>query len=171
VRLRRSQRRALAELNQVRLNLALDTAGAYLNAVLAEEQERLWRRYIFSLETLLQTITRRAELGASPPADIKTAKTRYSQATAGFTASNFNLFRNRLHLRSLTHYSTRGLAWPDANYRLTAYDSQKILSEKAIETHPIGQLAIAEIELQRAKVCLAKSWFFPQLNLQYNTDR
>ena len=162
--------RALAELNQVRLNLALDTADAYLNVVLAEEQGRLWRRYMLSLETLLQTITRRAELGASPSADIQTAKTRYSQAKAGLAASNSNLLRNRLHLESLTHRPANGLEWPDESYRLTEEESQRILGDKAIEAHPIGQLAIAEIELQRANVRLAKSSFFPQLSLQYSTQ-
>jgi adhesin transport system outer membrane protein len=165
-----NQSKALAELNSLRLNLGLETADAYLSVVLAEEQGMLWVRYIKSLEGLLGTISRRAEQGVSPPADIQTAQTRLSQARAGLAASNSVLLRNRLHLESLIHRSTVHLAWPDQSYALTPEESLRVLNNNAVSAHPSGQQVLSEIELQRANVRLAKSSIFPQLSLQYTTQ-
>ena len=165
-----NQGKALAQLNSLRLNLGLETADAYLSVVLAEEQGLLWARYIRSLEGLLATISRRADQGASPPADIQTAQTRLSQARAGLAASNSVLLRNRLHLESLIHRSTVHLAWPDKSYALTAEESLAVLNSKVISEHPTGQQVLSEISFQRARVRLAKSSIFPQLSLQYTTQ-
>jgi len=165
-----NQSKALAELNQLRLNLGLETADAYLSVVLAEEQGLLWARYIKSLEGLLETISRRAEQGVSPPADIQTAQTRLSQAKAGLAASNSVLLRNRLHLESLIHRSTVHLAWPDESYVLSREESLAVLNNNVVGEHPTGQQVLSEIALQRANVRLAKSSIFPQLSLQYSTQ-
>lgn len=164
------QYRALAELNQTRLDLALDTSEAYLNVVLAKEQGQLWARYINNLQALLDTISRRASLGVSPEADIQTAQTRLSQARAGLQASKSVLLRSRLHLESLLHRSVREVRWPAERYRLSHEEMFKILDARAIKYHPAPQLAGAEIALQKARVKVAKSAVYPQLSLQYSTQ-
>lgn len=160
--------KALATLNQTRLSLALEVADSYLNVVQAEEQGRLWRRYISSLNELLRVIENRSRSGMSPPVDIQTAQTRLSQARAGLAASRSLLISNRLHLAALVHKPIPNLFWPGETYRLTDFEVSRILAEKAIGSHPSGQIALAEIAVQRARVKLAKSGLFPQLSLQYS---
>jgi adhesin transport system outer membrane protein len=164
------QFKALAELNKVRLDLALDTSDAYMNVVMAEEQGQLWARYIKNLEALLDTITRRADLGVSPPSDIQTAQTRLSQARAGLQASRSILLRSRLHLESLIHLPARNVSWPIEGYRLSHEEMFRILNGRALNFHPYPQLASAEIAIQNAQVKIAKSAIFPQLSLQYSTQ-
>lgn len=160
--------KALATLNQTRLSLALEVADSYLNVVQAEEQSRLWRRYIGSLDELLRVIENRSKSGMSPPVDIQTAQTRLSQARAGLAASRSLLISSRLHLAALVHKPIPKLFWPGETYRLTDFEISRILAEKAIGSHPSGQIALAEIEVQRARVKLAKAGLFPQLSLQYS---
>jgi adhesin transport system outer membrane protein len=161
---------ALASLNKVRLELAVEATEAYMNVVLAEEQGQLWARYIKNLEALLQTITRRAELGVSPPADIQTAQTRLSQARAGLQASYSILLRSRLHLESLIHRPARNVSWPVEGYRLSHEEMFRILDGRALNFHPYPQLASAEIAIQNAQVKIARSAIWPQLSLQYSTQ-
>jgi adhesin transport system outer membrane protein len=161
---------ALASLNKIRLELAVDATDAYMNVVLAEEQGQLWARYIKNLEALLQTITRRAELGVSPPSDIQTAQTRLSQARAGLQASRSILLRSRLHLESLIHLPAKNVDWPVENYRLSHQEMFRILDGRALSFHPYPQLASAEIAIQNAQVKIAKSAIWPQLSLQYSTQ-
>lgn len=164
------QKRALANLNQTRLNLALETVDAYLSVMLAREQHLLWSRYISSMEVLLGIIERRAKSGVSPPVDIQTALTRFSQAKAGLAANKAILIRSRLRLETLIHQSVPALGWPGQQYRLSQEEIIRILNEGAIGSHPSGQLALAEIEVQRARVRVAKASLFPQLSLQYSHD-
>jgi adhesin transport system outer membrane protein len=161
---------ALADLNKVRLDLALDASEAYMNVVLAEEQGLLWARYIKNLEALLNTITRRADLGVSPPSDIQTAQTRLSQARAGLQASHSTLLRSRLHLESLLHRPVRNVSWPEESYRLSHQEMFRILDSRAVAFHPYAQLASAEISIQKAQVKIAKSAIYPQLSLQYSSQ-
>lgn len=161
---------ALASLNSVRLELAVEATEAYMNVVLAEEQGQLWVRYIENLEALLQTITRRAELGVSPPSDIQTAQTRLSQARAGLQASRSILLRSRLHLESLIHRPARNVDWPVEDYRLSHEEMFRILDGRALTLHPYPQLASAEIAIQNAQIKIAKSAIFPQLSLQYSAQ-
>lgn len=163
-----AKNKALATLNQTRLNLALEVADAYLNVVQAEEQGRLWYRYIASLTELLRVIENRASSGMSPPVDIQTAQTRLSQARAGLAASRTLLISNRMHLSALVHKPIPSLYWPGEDYKLTDSEVSRILAEKAIASHPAGQVALAEIAVQRARVKLAKAGLFPQLSLQYS---
>jgi outer membrane protein, adhesin transport system len=163
-----TKNKALATLNQTRLNLALEVADSYLNVVQAEEQGRLWKRYIASLNELLRVIENRSKSGMSPPVDIQTAQTRLSQARAGLAASRTLLISNRLHLAALVHKPIPQLYWPGEAYRLSQEDVSRILAEKAIGSHPSGQVALAEIAVQRARVKLAKAGLFPQLSLQYS---
>jgi adhesin transport system outer membrane protein len=161
---------ALADLNKVRLDLALDASDAYMNVVLAQEQGQLWARYIKNLEALLDTITRRADLGVSPQSDIQTAQTRLSQARAGLQASHSVLLRSRLHLESLLHQPVRNVTWPEENYRLSHQEMFRILESRAVAFHPYAQLASAEIAIQKAQVKVAKSAVYPQLSLQYSAQ-
>lgn len=161
------QKRALANLNQVRLDLALQTTDAYLNVLQAEEQGRLWARYIGSLEVLLGIIQRRSDNGVSPPVDIQTALTRLSQAQAGLAANRANLIRSRLSLETLIYQSVPPLKWPGSDYRLSQPEVTSILNDQSISSHPSGQLALAEIAVQRAQAKAAKAGMFPQLSLQY----
>lgn len=164
------QKLAIANLNQVRLDLAVQTAEAYLNVMLAEEQGRLWGRYMTSLEGLLSIITNRAEKGASPEVDIQTAVTRLGQAKAGFAASKSVLLANRLKLSSLLQVRFDKLRWPDEKYRLSEDEVAQARRVSNFSAHPIGQSALAEIELQRARVGVAKANLFPTLSLQYSNQ-
>lgn len=164
------QKSAIASLNQVRLDLAVETSEAYLNVLLAEEQGRLWGRYMASLETLLSVIKRRAEKGASPPIDIQTAVSRLSQAKAGFAASKTILLTNRLRLSSLLHVPFDDLEWPTDKYRLTEQEVAIARRPSSFAAHPQGQSARAEIEVQRAQVRVAKASLFPTLSLQYSNQ-
>jgi outer membrane protein, adhesin transport system len=160
--------RALAQLNQIRLNLALETVDSYLGVVLAEEQGKLWRRYIASLDDLLRVIKNRAANGVSPQVDIQTAQTRLSLAKAGLASNNALLASSRSHLEALLHHRIPALYWPESRYNLTDSDIVRILEEQSVESHPAGQLAIAEIAAQKAAVDLAKASIFPTLSLQYS---
>ncbi len=160
--------RALAQLNQTRLDLALEAMESYLNVVLAEEQGKLWRRYIASLDDLLRVITNRAANGVSPQVDIQTAQTRLSLAKAGLASNNAQLASSRSHLEALLHHRVPALYWPESRYNLTDSDIVRILEEQSVESHPAGQLAIAEIAAQKAAVDLAKASIFPTLSLQYS---
>lgn len=164
------QKAAIASLNQVRLDLAIETSEAYLNVLLAEEQGRLWGRYMASLEGLLSAIKRRADKGASPMIDIQTAVSRLSQAKAGFAASKATLLTNRLHLSSLLHIPFDELSWPGDPYRLT--DAEVALARQQLNftAHPAGQAVLADIEIQRARVKAAKAALFPTVSLQYSNQ-
>lgn len=161
------QNRALAQLNQTRLDLALQTAEAYLNVVLSEEQGMLWRRYITSLEELLRIIQNRADQGVSPPVDIQTAMTRLSQARAGLASSRAQLISSKNNLQSLLNQPIPELGWPGGRYHLSDYEINRIMTEEAISSHPAGQVALAEIAAQDAAVKISKASLFPSLSLQY----
>ncbi len=165
-----SQLKTLAELNQTRLDLALEASDVYLTVIQAKEQVRLWRRYSESLENLLAVIERRAGAGVSPDVDIQTVKTRLSQANAGEAASEAVLISNKLRLEALLHRPVQALAWPDRSYRLTEEEIAAILDAPAIESHPSGQIALADIAIQHAKVRKSKASMYPTLSLQHSRD-
>lgn len=161
------QNRALAQLNQTRLDLALQTAEAYLSVILYEEQGMLWRRYISSLEELLRIIQNRADQGVSPPVDIQTAVTRLSQARAGLASSRAQLTSSKNNLQSLLNHPIPELGWPSSRYHLSEYEINRIMTEEAISSHPAGQVALADIAAQEAAVKISKASLFPSLSLQY----
>lgn len=167
---RATQVAALASLNQVRLDLALEVSDSYLNVVQAQEQGATWDSYIASLEDLLGVIKRRAETGVSPSVDIQTATTRLKQAEAGLAASRSALLRNKLHLEALLHRSVGELDWPGNEYRLTKAEIDAILNESVVDVHPTGQRAIAEIAIQEARVRVAKASLFPELSAQHSAQ-
>jgi adhesin transport system outer membrane protein len=164
------QKAAIASLNQVRLDLAVETSEAYLNVLSAEEQGRLWGRYMASLEGLLNAIKRRADMGASPMIDIQTAVSRLSQAKAGFAASKATLLTNRLHLSSLLHIPFDELHWPSGSYRLTDAEVGLARQQLNFTAHPAGQAVLADIEIQRARVKASKAALFPTVSLQYSNQ-
>ncbi len=162
------QIQALATLNQTRLDLAIQSSEAYLNVMMSQEQSELWQDYIDNLENLLRVISRRAETGVSPEVDIQTVQTRLSQAKAGLASTKAQLLASKLQLEALLHQPAHGLAWPDSSYQLNETEIGHILGDGAIEVHPIGQQALAEIAIQRATVKLAKASLFPTLSLQHS---
>lgn len=159
---------ALAGLNQARLDLAVQASEAYLNVMMGQDQSGLWQEYINNLENLLRIIKRRAETGVSPDVDIQTVQTRLSQARAGFASTKAQLLASKLQLEALLHRPARGLAWPDNSYQLSETEIGRILGDGAIEAHPVGQQAMAEIAIQQATVKLAKASVFPTLSLQHS---
>ena len=162
-----AQNQALADLNRVRQELALEAVDAYLNVALGQEQLRLWHDYIASMEGLLSVISRRADAGVSPKVDIQTAQTRLSQARAGAASTRSVLQRNKSHLNSLLHRPISRLAWPSEEYRLSDDEIHSILGDGAIQAHPQGQAALAQLALQQARLRSAKASIFPDLSAQY----
>lgn len=159
------QRAALAELGRTRLELGQRTIDAYFAVTQAQDEEVQWRNYEGALKRLLDTITRRANQGLAPQADVETAVSRLRQAQAQTQANRARLLTNRAVLASLLNATPRSLSWPDDSFILDDAEQQSAATNR--DEHPDVLAARAELEVQKGTAKIARASLTPELSLQH----
>lgn len=152
-------------LQQVRLALSDEVLRATFDILQADDQLRLFERYIDDLQQSKQTIERRAEKGVAPDADVQTVLARISQAQAGRETVRASRSSARSRLSSLVSGPPPEVRWPDDALRMKT-DELEILMQD-VERNPAVRLAAQAIVTQRAQAGAAKASIWPQLSLQH----
>jgi outer membrane protein TolC len=158
-------RAAIAELARARLQLGQQTAEAFLNIAMGQEQAAQWKRYIDALQRLVSVIKRRSEVGAAPSADVQAALSRWQQALAGQAASRAQLETNRAQLAALIDALPPPVQWPTEEYMVS--DQEVADATKRAELHPDRLLAQAQVEIQEGTARNAKANLWPDFSVQY----
>ncbi|MGQ0530417.1 MAG: TolC family protein [Panacagrimonas sp.] len=160
------QLQALANLNNVRLQLGQRLLEAYFNFAQAADQEKQWNSYINSLKILLGSIERRAAQGVAPDADVQTALTRLKQAEAGIETARAGKLASRAQLANLLNEEPETVNWPGEQARLSE-DEILILGREPPDVHPQRAAALAQIKQQEATSRAAKAALSPEVSLQH----
>ncbi len=159
------ERAALAALVRARLDLGQRTIDAYFAVAQAQDEEIQWRNYEGALKKLLDTITRRADQGLAPQADVETAVSRLRQAEAQTQANRARLLTNRAVLASLLNATPGSLSWPDDSFILD--DAEQQSAAKNRDEHPDVLTARAELDVQKGTAKIARASLTPELSLQH----
>lgn len=161
-------RREQAESNlaSTRLDLALRYSEAHFGALAASSQVKALEDNLQSLRKLFASITRRAEEGAAPESDVKTAITRLRQAESQLTQARAQDLVQRQALRSLLSVEPGRLTWPH-RAALTTGEMSDVL-ERALQLNPNHTRADAEIRAQEAQGRLSRARLTPEVSLQYS---
>lgn len=159
------QSAALATLVRTRLDLGQRTIDAYFAVAQAQDEEVQWRNYEGALKKLLDTITRRADQGLAPQADVETAVSRLKQAQAQTQANRARLLTNRAVLASLLNATPGPLSWPEDSFILDEAEQQSAAKNR--DEHPDVLAARAELEVQKGTAKVARASLTPELSLQH----
>lgn len=162
---RARQQAAFAELARTRLELGQRTIDAFFAVTQAQDEEIQWRNYEGALKSLLDTITRRANQGLAPQADVETALSRLKQAQAQIQANRARLLTNRAILASLLNGAPGSLVWPDDSFILDEAEQQAMLRNQ--DGHPDVLAAQAELDIQKGTAKVTRASLSPEVSLQH----
>lgn len=158
---------AVADLQRVRLDVALRLVDAYFAAIAAGEQDRLWIRYLDVLAGLHGLIDRRAAGGASPYADVLNIVGRMRQADAQTALNRAQRDAARAQLVSLLGGDIAAdPAWPLEAMLLTEEQIGQVAA-RALEMHPGLQSAKAKIAQEEADLRANRARLSPEVSLRH----
>lgn len=160
------QLEALANLNNVRLQLGTRLIESFFNFAQAADQEKQWQSYINSLRLLTEGIRRRAAQGVAPDADVQTALTRLRQAEAGIESARAGKLASRAQLANLLDAEPNTVIWPGDTQRLSDAEI-RAMGREPVDVHPERALALAQIKRQEATSRSAKAALSPEVSLQH----
>lgn len=152
-------------LQRVRLSLSDEVLQSSFEILVAEEQLRLFERYLIELQGSRQTIERRADKGVSPDADVQTVMVRIAQAEAGRESVKASRSAARSRLSGLLNGPPPDLRWPDESLKIAPDDLGAVLA--AVDDNPLVRLDQQAIVTQKAAAETVKASIWPQLSLQH----
>lgn len=157
---------AVAEVQRVRLDVALRLVDAYFSAVATGEQDRLWARYIEVLSPLHGLIERRATGGASPFADVLNIVSRMRQADAQSALNRAQRDAAQAQLVALLGGEMGHPSWPSESLLLSDEQIAQVAT-RALEMHPGLQSVQAQVTREEAEMRANRARLSPELSLRH----
>ena len=160
---------ALAEIDQTKLDVGREVIEAFFDLVAAETQVEQWDKHIRALEALVDVISRRAEEGVAPEADVQTAVSRVRQAEAQRELSKAAAAQRGAEIEQLIHQPLGVVNWPAPGAVLAGRMPDRAI-DQVLDEHPSVRSALALQQQQRAETKRERAALMPELQLQYRVD-
>jgi adhesin transport system outer membrane protein len=150
--------------------LALRAVEVYLDVQRSSEIVALAEENVSEHENLLGLVTRRAQSGAGPRSDIDQAQARVSAAKASLAVA-----KGRLADAQANYIAVVGAAPEGLQPAVSPDDAMPVSVDEAVESalqhSPVVRVAEAEVERAGGEVAIAKSNFWPKLELRAEANR
>lgn len=160
-----TKRQAESGVSLARLSLGQRYSEAYFGALAAQNQVTILEKNLISLIKLNKAISHRAEEGASPDADVKTALTRLHLAEAQLAQQRAVQQAQRALLKTLLNGNVGHLYWP-LSARLDNAELTQTLT-RGLDGNPNILKAVADIAKEEAQVRVDRGHLSPTVSLQH----
>lgn len=164
--------RTAAEAESVRLqllddasNMALEVTKVYLNAVKATEVLALSESNLAVHKRIYRDIKKRVDSGVGSTADLTQVEARIAKAQGNLLAAQNNLFDTHTQFRRLVGQEPLGLLYPRADVSKIPLSLSDALVE-AFDSHPVIQIATADVDSARFQYKQSKGTNYPTLSIE-----
>ncbi|SUP45684.1 Outer membrane protein [Vibrio furnissii] len=164
--------RTAAEAESVRLqllddasNMALEVTKVYLNAVKATEVLALSESNLAVHKRIYRDIKKRVDSGVGSTADLTQVEARIAKAQGNLLAAQNNLFDTHTQFRRLVGQEPLGLLYPRADVSKIPLSLSDALVE-AFDSHPVIQIAAADVDSARFQYKQSKGTNYPTLSIE-----
>ncbi|MCG6282948.1 TolC family protein, partial [Vibrio diabolicus] len=145
--------------------MALEVTKVYLNAVKATEVLALSESNLAVHKRIYRDIKKRVDSGVGSTADLTQVEARIAKAQGNLLAAQNNLFDTHTQFRRLVGQEPLGLLYPRADVSKIPLSLSDALVE-AFDSHPVIQIAAADVDSARFQYKQSKGTNYPTLSIE-----
>lgn len=144
---------------------ALEVTKIYLDAVKAYEVLSLSESNLATHKDIYRDIKKRVDSGIGSTADMSQVEARIAKAHGNLLAAQNNLLDTHTQFKRLTGQKPLGLTFPRADSTAIPYTIDNAL-ELAFQTHPVIQIARADVDSAKFQYQQSKSTNYPTISVE-----